>query len=249
MIHERYEEIRTIEKKISEHKRLLAKKASKIIAISENTKQDIIRYFDVGEKKIDVVYLGNSITPKSLPENTISVPKKYILYVGVRSFYKNFKPFLSSIVSSLKKDAELHLICAGGGDFSGDEISLFQKFGIRHKVIHHPVGDEFLGGLYQNARVFVFPSLYEGFGIPVLEAFACGCPAVLSDTSSLPEIAKGAALYFNPDDENSIRETVEKVLYDETVRKELIAKGYERVKIFSWEKTARETRKIYESLL
>jgi glycosyltransferase involved in cell wall biosynthesis len=249
MIHERYDEIRAIEKKISDHKRLLAQKASKVIAISENTKRDIIRYFDVDEKKIDVVYLGNSITPISLPQNRISVPNKYMLYVGVRSFYKNFQPFLASVVSSLAQDEELYLLCAGGGDFSGDEISLFRKFGIHQKVIHHPVSDDILGHLYRNARVFVFPSLYEGFGIPVLEAFACGCPAVLSDASSLPEIAMGAALYFNPADENSIRETVEKVLYDETVRKELIAKGYERVKEFSWEKTARETRKIYESLL
>jgi glycosyltransferase involved in cell wall biosynthesis len=249
MIHERYEEIRTIEKKISDHKRLLAKKASKIIAISENTKQDIIRYFDEEEKKIEVVYLGNSIIPKSLPKNNISAPEKYLLYVGIRSFYKNFNPFLSSIVSSLKKDEELYLICAGGGEFTNNEISLFQKFGIRQKVIHHPVSDDLLGHLYRNARVFVFPSLYEGFGIPVLEAFACGCPAVLSDSSSLPEIAKDAALYFDPHDENSIRGTVEKVLYDETVRKELIAKGYERAKVFSWEKTARETKKIYESLL
>lgn len=249
MIHEHYEEIRSVEKTISEQKRRLVQKASKVIAISENTKQDLLRYFHANEKKIEVVHLGNSVFPKPIAVNHRSIPEKFILYVGVRSFYKNFKPFLSSMVPLLTKDENLHLLCAGGGDFRNEEISLFKNAGVDKKVIHYPIDDNLLGHLYRNARVFVFPSLYEGFGIPVLEAFGCGCPVVLSNSSSLPEIGKDAALYFDPQEEQSIRNTVESVLYNEDIRKELIARGFERVKEFSWGKTARETRRIYESLV
>lgn len=249
MIHEHFEEVRSVEKKTAEQKRLLVRKANKVIAISENTKQDLIRYLGADDKKVEVVYLGNSLIPEPMSKADLPIPEKYILYVGVRTFYKNFKPFLTSISPTLRKDENLYLLCAGGGDFKNDELSLFKNVGVNGKVIFRSIDDDILGSLYRNARVFAFPSLYEGFGIPVLEAFGCGCPAVLSNTSSLPEIGSDAALYFDPNDETSIRNAVEAVLYNEDVRKKLIAKGSERVKEFSWGKTARETRKIYESVV
>ena len=103
--------------------------------------------------------------------------------------------------------------------------------------------------LYKKALAFVFPSLYEGFGIPVLESFSCGCPVILSNTSSFPEVAADAAEYFNPEDEMSMIAAVKKMLYDEGMRAELRRRGFERLKYFSWEKTVSETKKVYESLL
>ena len=102
---------------------------------------------------------------------------------------------------------------------------------------------------YQNALAFIFPSLYEGFGIPVLESFACGCPLLCSNVSSLPEVAGNAACYFDPYSEESIRDAVVKLLDDSNFREELIDKGYEQLKKFSWKQTSEETKKIYESVL
>ncbi len=120
---------------------------------------------------------------------------------------------------------------------------------ILHKVHHIKVDDNSLKNLYRNAEAFVFPSLYEGFGLPVLEAFSCGCPAILSNASSLPEIGGDGAIYFDPYDKESITNSIEKVLHDEEFRDNLIQKGYERQKFFSWKKTAASTKKVYESLL
>jgi glycosyltransferase involved in cell wall biosynthesis len=106
-----------------------------------------------------------------------------------------------------------------------------------------------LKNLYKNAQAFVFPSLYEGFGLPVLEAFSCGCPAILSNASSLPEIGDDGAIYFNPYDNESITNAIEKVLFDEKFRYNLIQKGFDRLKFFSWDKTAISTKKVYDSLL
>jgi len=100
--------------------------------------------------------------------------------------------------------------------------------------------------LYKNALVFIFPSLYEGFGLPVLEAFSCGCPTLLSNTSSLPEIGGDAALYFDPHDPASLTDALEHIISDNSLRKQLILKGYERSKLFSWEKTAKATKNVYE---
>jgi glycosyltransferase involved in cell wall biosynthesis len=103
--------------------------------------------------------------------------------------------------------------------------------------------------LYQNALAFVFPTLYEGFGIPILESFACGCPAVLSNTSSLPEVGGDAAVYFDPQDMDSIKTTVMSVIYNEKKRHEMVARGYEQLNKFSWAKTAQQVEEVYISLL
>ena len=109
--------------------------------------------------------------------------------------------------------------------------------------------DDLLNILYRNATAFVFPSIYEGFGIPILEAFGCGCPVILSNSSSFPEIAANAALYFDPKNKMSIKDTVAKALFDKKLCAELIEKGFNRVKSFSWEKAAKETIKVYKQIL
>lgn len=249
MIHEKFKDMFPQKDKTSHYKELLVKKAAKIIAISENTKKDIIDIFGIDESKIDVVYLGNSMLVKTNISLNFKLPDKYILFVGNRSGYKNFERFIKSISKILSEDRDLYAICAGGGIFNNNEIYLLSELKIKNKVLQYNVNDEELAYLYRNALAFVFPSLYEGFGIPILEAFACGCPVVCSNSSSFPEIAEEAAYYFDPYSENSINYAIIKVSEDRKLRNELINKGYEKLKEFSWEKTAEQTKKIYEDLL
>ena len=249
MIHERFEEVRKADRKTSERKKHLAGRANRIIAISENTRADLVKYFGVNPGKIDVIHIGTTACPGTPDGNTYSfLPKDYILFVGARTLYKNFQRFLRSVAPVLHQDERLHVVCAGGGAFTSFENHLFGQMRLTGRVHQYSAPDSMLWHLYRNARVFVFPSLYEGFGIPIIEAYACGCPIAVSDTSSLPEIAGDAALYFDPLDEASIRNAVTQVTYDEDLRAGLVRKGSGRIREFSWERTALETMKTYESI-
>ena len=231
------------------NKKLLAKKADAIIAISENTKRDIVRLYDIDPGKIKVIHLGNSLMYSGSSPN-LKLPEKYILFIGTRDHHKNFRLFVRAMAPLLHQDESLHLVCGGGSVFNPEEIDFFASLSCSNRIIHREVeGDGTLVSLYKKALAFVFPSLYEGFGIPVLESFSCGCPVILSNTSSFPEVAADAAEYFNPEDEMSMIAAVKKMLYDEGMRAELRRRGFERLKYFSWEKTVSETKKVYESLL
>lgn len=259
MIHEIYPELFEKPNKIAEYKKALACRAKKIISISENTKNDILRFYDIDDEKIEVIPLGCSInkndkanSPDNLtrPDNmNSSLPERFILFVGNRQSYKNFLMLIESIAPILRKDDGLFLVCVGGDSFSDSEIACFNNLAIRHKLIYLPVSDSNLACLYQKALAFVFPSLYEGFGLPILESFSCGCPVLLSDSSSFPEVAKDAAVYFDPRNKTSIEEAVIKVIYNERSRNILKLRGYEVLKNFSWEKTAKKTLSLYKSIL
>jgi glycosyltransferase involved in cell wall biosynthesis len=250
MIHEIYPEMFSSKDKTSERKKILAQKATKIIAISENTKKDIIKFLGIGENKIEVIYLGNpfDINNSSSDKINIDLPEKYILFVGSRVGYKNFYLFVETITPLLIKDNELKVVCVGGGNFKEIEKEKFKRLNIIDKIYQYSVNDNILAYIYQKAVAFVFPSLYEGFGIPILESFACGCPVICSRISSLPEAAGDATIYFDPTDKLSMANNIRKVIYNDDLRKQLVNKGTERVKKFTWEKTAKQTKKIYESV-
>lgn len=250
MIHEIYPKIFSLKDKTAERKKLLAQKATKIITISENTKRDAIKYLGIDESKIEVIHLGNSFKiNKDDKTINIKIPEKYILFVGSRGGYKNIETFIVAVAPLLNEDNELSIVCAGGGDFSKIEIDKFKNLNIRDKLFYYSGSDSILAYLYQKATAFVFPSLYEGFGIPILESFACGCPVICSETSSLPEVAGDAAIYFDPTDKLSMLNSIQKVIYNDELKKQLINKGVERVKEFTWEKTADKTKKIYEGVI
>jgi len=220
--------------------------ATKIIAISENTKTDIINFYDIDPKKIKVVPLATSLQ-KQLPDISLNLPQKYILFVGNRGGYKNFTLFLNSIFSLFHDEKGLYLICAGGGVFSDNEMQLLNDLKIKKRVIHYLLAnDSTLSQLYRKAILFVFPSLYEGFGIPVLEAFSCGCPVAVSNCSSLPEVGGDAVKYFDPNNADSIRKVVEEIVHNNYLQDSLRIKGYYQLEKFSWEKTAIQTQQIYE---
>lgn len=244
MIHEKFPGFPVYE---TENKRYWIHQADKIIAVSENTKKDILDiYPEIDKEKISVVYHGCNKLP--LPKAVNGLPKTYLLYVGQRGYsYKNFNVVLQAMKVILEKSPEQRLICAGGGDFTDEEKSLIRNLGLEDYVQQMRVTDEELAYLYSHAWCLVYPSLYEGFGFPILEAFMCQCPVILSHSSSLPEVAGDAALYFEPHDVNMMVDDILS-LSEQSLREELIQKEKERVKLFSWRKTAVETLKVYESL-
>lgn len=255
LTHEIYPEYFPLNDQTKVWKKLLAKKAAKIIAISENTKKDIIQYLGVEEDKIRTIYLGGSfdLTERSLgvsdPGVLKSLPSNYILYVGTRTRYKNFYFFIESMREMLEQDKELSIICVGGGGFNREEFYYFKNLNIEGQVFQYAVNDATLSELYKRAKLFVFPSLYEGFGIPILEAFQSGCPVAVSNTSSLPEVGGDAAIYFNPKDILSIQHAVSVGLNDESLRKRMKENGFQRLKKFSWLKTAELTAHLYQEVV
>ncbi|MFD1466655.1 glycosyltransferase family 4 protein [Hymenobacter caeli] len=249
MIHEIYNEYFSLSDPTSHNKMLLCEKATKIIAISNQTKQDIINIFRVPEEKIEVTLLASdfaSVLPIK-PSRLLNL-KKYILFVGNRGGYKNFYFMVMALSSVLKEDEDLQILCTGH-QFNSEEMSFFKSFGVDKQMLNIYLEDDSeLSWVYQNAELFIYPSLYEGFGLPLLEAFASGCPVVSSTGGSLPEVGGDAALYFDPKNVLQMQIAVKSCLYDQLVRKSLVLKGTARLSEFSWDKCRNETLSIYKSI-
>lgn len=249
-IHEKYPEIINSIDKTLENKKLLLSKAGLILAISNSTKNDLISLYNIPEEKIQVVYLAASINKSPASSNLkIDLPEKYILFVGNRDFYKNFNNFILAVEPLLKEHKDLILICAGGGIFTNEEKKLFQSKQLENKIMHKVADDVMLATLYSNALAFIFPTLYEGFGIPALEAMNCDCPVIMSNTSSLPEVGCEAAIYFDPNNTDDMREKIESVIINKDLRNDLILKGINQRQKFSFEKTAKQTLEVYKQFL
>lgn len=228
-------------------RKVMLKNASKVIAISHNTKKDIIDYYGIPEERVSVTHLASSFLPNTLAPD--SHWGDYILFVGNRLGYKNFALFLEAVQPLLLREKALKLICAGGGKFNDEEQKLIGKLGVEKQLLQIPVDDKRLATLYTNALFFVFPSLYEGFGLPALEAFNCNCPTILSNVSSLPEIGQDAALYVDPENHADILQKCEQFYYDPKLRDEYREKGHQQAAKFSWERVSSETLDIYQSAL
>ncbi|GHV66552.1 hypothetical protein FACS1894199_10220 [Bacteroidia bacterium] len=231
-------------------KLFFAQHASKIIAVSKTTKKDIVELWGTNPDKIEVVYHGSSLHPQFVEKPSQHLPDNFLLYVGDRGGHKNFTTFILAVADLLKKDSDLYLVCTGKRAFSSDEAQIMKQLAIEKKVVFFskPTDNE-LAYLYCNARAFIFPSLQEGFGIPILEAWACKTPVVLSNNACFNEIAAEAGCYFEPASQESIRDAVEKVLRDKSLQKDLIKKGSTRLELFSWEKSVAQTSELYKSLL
>lgn len=225
-----------------ENKKKAIYRSDKIIAISENTKRDILYFYpDIPEEKISVIYHGiDKLLVERKPGN-IEIPEKYVLFVGQRGDYKNGMLLLKAMKEMLRKDQMLHLVYIGGGAFKDYERKTIDEYNVELQVHQYNVTDEELAFFYSHAECFVYPSKYEGFGMPVLEAFDKNVPVICSDTSSLPEVAGGAALYFDGESEQQLRDCINLLLSDSNKRKEFIKRGREQKKKFSWEKCAEET--------
>ena len=234
-------------------KRAAVMRADHVICISENTRRDLIEITRVPEEKTSVVHLAaDDVFFQNGPsgQSPEGAGEPYLLFVGGRQDYKNFGVFLRAFASSGYLRENFAIVCFGGGPLSGGELSLAASLGLRPGQVEHRSGDDSaLAGVYRNAAALVYPSLYEGFGIPPLEAMACSCPVICSNTSSLPEVVGNAAEFFDPLKQEEIAGAMERVLQSSSRRGELIGAGMLQCRKYSWERCAAETTGIYRSLL
>lgn len=224
------------------HKKLTTDAATAVIAISESTKKDLIRFLNVPEEKITMIHHGLDLEAPLIVEPIPGLPENFILFVGERENYKNFSRFSEAAAELLNQYPDLHIILAGGRPLQTENLPFAERY------LQLNVSDAQLNYLYQKALLFVFPSLYEGFGYPLLEAFKAGCPIAASDTSCFPEIGGNAVAYFNPYDVGSIYKSMRSVLTDSTVREGYIAKGSERLKFFPVQKQVEQTLDLYRKV-
>ena len=220
------------------------KKAKKVIAVSESTKKDIVRFYEIPKNKIKVIYNGfekKQTNNKSTIKRLIGSP--YILFVGTLQPRKNIKTLIRAFSHFKKNNPDFKLAIAGKKGWLYEGIlNETKSLGLSNEVLFLDFVDENkLINLYKNAFCLVLPSFYEGFGIPILEAMSYNCPVICSNTSSLPEIAGDAALFFNPKNIDELVKQLNVINRSEDLRKNLIEKGGERIKLFSWEKCAKET--------
>jgi glycosyltransferase involved in cell wall biosynthesis len=233
-------------------------RARRILTVSDTSKRDILRFFPLPEEKISVIY--NAIDERfSIPpreEEVERVRERYqlahgfVLYVGNIKPHKNLVRLIEAYDLLRRRGFDLKLLIIG------DEISklpALRRAVHKHKLHKHVrflgyLPDETLAVLYRLAEVFVFPSLYEGFGLPPLEAMACGTPVVTSNVSSLPEVTGDAAVLVDPYEVESIADGVQRVLTDPALGAELRKKGIARAREFSWEQSVARTRELYREV-
>ena len=231
-----------------EKMKILAPKAAAIVAVSENTQKDIVRLLDVKEDRVHVIYHGCSFL--HIDHSNPFFSKPYILYVGDRKYYKNFDLFVENLVPVLKRHQELMVVCTGKS-FCDEELRLMEKYSIKDRFIQQWVAnDEDFYSLYHHAVCFVYTSEYEGFGIPILEAFQSDCPVMLNKASCFPEIAGDAAIYFEMNKmESNFAEQFEK-MYSMTIQQRslLLKKQRKCLEKYSWKKSAMQLARVYNSI-
>ncbi len=237
--------------RVRKNRKQVLDRANAVIAVSENTKKDILRLYDIPEEKIHVIYHGyvghvGEEDVRRFPIRDLVPESPYIVFVGKRSGYKNFNWFLRAIVPLLRKG--LGLICTGL-PFSRDEQLMLENEGVSDRVWQKFYSDDEMGLVLRHALAFVYPSVYEGFGIPILDAFANQCPVILSRASCFPEVAGAAALYFDLGDAVGLQDQIIKLLEDGCLRQNLIEKGRRRKSLFSWEKCVSQTVAVYQKVL
>lgn len=249
MIHEMYPEYFDTADIFVKYKRLCVERAAHIIAISQSTKEDLINILGVEESRISVVHHGYT-KQLSLASATQPISEKtdYLLFVGDRRGYKNFPRLITALVPLLKKSPSLRLICAGGGAFQSAEIEMLFRSKIQSQVTQINVSDEELSALYKGALAFIYPSLYEGFGLPILEAFQNDCPILAADNKCFTEIGADAVSYFDPTNEESIISALERVIFSEEKKKDMVEKGRVQLLKFPMELCTDKTINIYKSI-
>jgi len=224
-------------------------RADHVICISEHTRQDLIRILGVPQEKTSVIHLGFTLRPTGARVDP-PVRRPFLLYVGARGGYKNFASLLRAYAASGRLMKDFDLLAFGGGPINAKEAELIRRLGIPPENLRQMQGgDDVLQGLYRRATAFVYPSLYEGFGIPPLEAMSFDCPVVCSNASSIPEVVGNAAMLFDPLSAEALGQALAAVLNDVELRQALVSKGRERIKNFSWDKCAQQTMTIYSKVL
>jgi glycosyltransferase involved in cell wall biosynthesis len=254
MIHERYADNFSTKDPAIRYKRLAVDRADHVICISHSTKNDLCTLFDVPEHKVSVVHHGFErfdLGATSVTAFTAEQPQRpFLLYVGARGGYKNFARVLKAVASRPVLQGAFDVVAFGGGAFNAGELALISTLGFAPQAVRQVGGgDEVLGSLYSAAAAFVYPSVYEGFGLPPLEAMVQNCPVVTSNSSSMPEVVGNAGEYFDPLDIDAQSDAICKVVFDAQRRSQLIELGRQRLPMFSWDRCALETQIVYQKVL
>ena len=250
MIHEKFAHEFAPNDPTARNKREAVNRADHVICVSHSTKRDLCELYNVSPDKVTVVHLGfETLSSSYAADDRIAQDTKpFLLYVGARYGYKNFAQFLKAVAMKTVLKETFGIVAFGGGAFSTEEQATIRSLGFRDGAVKQVGGaDEILGSLYSQAAAFVYPSRYEGFGLPPLEAIACDCPVVTSNKSSMPEVIGPAGEYCDPNSAESIADAIEKVVFDEQRKAELVKLGRERLQLFSWRKCALETASVYLS--
>jgi glycosyltransferase involved in cell wall biosynthesis len=236
------------------------KQAQQVITVSRFTKNDIIKKFKVNPEKIIIIHEGvaNKLLIASTSSNDkkvifkYNIKKPFLLYVGNAYPHKNLDGLVKVFAKIKEKNNNLQLVLVGKDDYFYRQIKKI-AIGLKkvNKDIVFPgfVPDEELVSFYRCALAYIFPSFYEGFGLPPLEAMAQGCPVISSNQASLPEILGRAALYFNPYNQREMQEKIERIITDLDWRQKLIKTGYQQVKKYSWDKCAKEMLNVYKNVI
>ena len=246
MIHEIYPSMFSYNDPQCVWKRKAVKKADGIVCVSNNTLNDLKKYIDLNNKQTCVIYHGNSFARiKPLPLN---LKGSYFLYVGSRStIYKNFD-FVLEAFAEAKIEKELSLVCFGGGEFDSRELQIISKLGLSGRISQVSGSDNLLAAYYKNSKALIYPSLYEGFGLPPLEAMGLGCVVIASAAPPMPEIIEAAGLYFDPKNKKELIDCIKTVTEDDQ-QNYLIEKGLKQSRKFNWSLTAEKLVSFYEHLL
>ncbi|MCO6486567.1 MAG: glycosyltransferase family 4 protein [Saprospiraceae bacterium] len=224
-------------------------RADAIICISGSTRRDLLDLYPEVAHKVSVIPHGFQPLSQSTKEaNHALRGMPYILHVGARGGYKNFSTLLKAYALSEKLHGNFLLVAFGGEPFSKQDLETFKRYRITDRVIHVEGDDDVLAGMYRHARAFVFPSLYEGFGFPLLESMSLGCPVICSNSSSFPEVAGDAAVYFSPENTDELKAALERVVFEDSLRRQLIQSGMVRYLQYRWEECARRTMDVYHSI-
>ena len=252
MIHELYPHYFSRNDRTTALKRRAISEADAVLCISQCTADDLQRLFAVPSEKIAVTHLGFSDAFACMAAHVGSESastRPYLLFVGDRSGHKNFNRLLAAYGASSSLTRDFDLIAFGGFSFDADELARVEALGLRRGAVRRAAGSDLrLADAYAGAHALVYPSEYEGFGIPLLEAMSAGCPIVCSNVSSIPEVVADAGAYFDPLDIDSMRTAIERVAYGDDDRATLIERGRRRCLDFSWERCAKETLEVYRRL-
>lgn len=247
MIHEKFPENFSERDTTAIDKLAAVKRADHVICISQSTKDDLCRISSVDPVKVSVVHLGfDELTQRPIVKQS-DQQRPYFFYVGQRKGYKNFALLLKALASSKVLADNVNVLAFGGGAFDREELQLIEQLGFEAGQIQQVSGsDHLLAESYANALAFVYPSLYEGFGLPPLEAMAYRCPVISSNTSSMPEVIGDAGLYFDPNSVEELALQLTKIFESSDLRNKLIQRGLARKEKFTWRKCADETLALYQ---
>ena len=222
-------------------------RADHVICVSESTRRDLLELYDVDPTRVTVALLGSSLIP--VKEEPVDLGMPYFLYVGSRSVHKNFGALVQAFAGAGLQRTH-RLVVFSSVPFGQDELQIMERTALpRDRMMRVAGDDRQLARFYSSAEALVYPSLYEGFGIPVLEAMRCCCPVITSNVSSMPEVAGDAAIYVDPNDVGSIATAMMRVASSPETRIQMIGKGMERERCFSWDRCAAQTHAIYKDVL